>query len=128
MSQDERRLFVHKKLMVIPLLLASAQWLQAQDAGQSNDKTSGLTTIQGCLQYTKGHYRLTEDNGTTHQLQSQANKLVKHVGHEVELTGKSAIRSVGTTVQGSASTVHQEDVFKVSSVKHVADTCKSAGN
>ena len=100
---------MYKKLMLILLLLVSAFWLQAQETGN----TSGLTTIQGCLTYTNGHYRLTEDNGTTHQLQSQANKLVKHVGHEVELTGKSAIRSVGTTVQGSASTVQQEDVFKV---------------
>jgi len=115
---------VYKTLMFILVLLVSALWLQAQDAGQS----TGLTTIQGCLQYTNGHYRLTEDNGTTHQLQSEANKLTHHVGHEVAITGKPAVRSVDTTVQGSESTVKEEPVFKVTSVKHVADTCTSAGH
>jgi ABC-type transport system involved in cytochrome c biogenesis ATPase subunit len=110
------------------VLLVSALWLQAQDAGQTAGKTSGLTTIQGCLQYTNGHYRLTEDNGTTHQLQSEANKLTHHVGHEVELTGKETVRTVDTTIQGAASSVKEQPVFKVSSVKHVADTCTSAGH
>ncbi len=115
---------MHKTLMFILMLLLSALWLQGQDAG----KTSGLTTIQGCLAYTNGHYRLTEANGTKHQLQSQANQLAKHVGHEVELTGKPAVRTVGTTQEGAASSVKEEQVFKVSSVKHVADTCTSAGH
>lgn len=119
---------MHKTLMFALVLLISALWLQAQDAGQTTGKTSGLTTIQGCLQYTNGHYRLTEDNGTTHQLQSEANKLTHHVGHEVAVTGKPALRSVDTTVQGTGSTAQEESVFKVSSVKHIADTCKSAGN
>jgi len=115
-------------LMLTLVLLISAACLQAQDTGQTMGKTSGLTTIQGCLTYTNGHYRLTEDNGTTHQLQSEANKLTHHVGHEVAITGKPAVRSVDTTVQGSESTVKEEPVFKVTSVKHVADTCTSAGH
>jgi len=119
---------VYKTLMFTLVLVLSALWLQAQDAGQTTGKTSGLTTIQGCLQYTNGHYRLTEDNGTTHQLQSEANKLIHHVGHEVAITGKPAVRSVDTTVQGSESTVKEEPVFKVSSVKHIADTCTAAGH
>ncbi|MGA9567214.1 MAG: hypothetical protein WBS19_16945, partial [Candidatus Korobacteraceae bacterium] len=72
---------MRKTLMLILVLLASALWMQAQDAAQAPSTASGLSTIQGCLSYTKGHYRLTEDNGTVHQLQSQANKLTKHVGH-----------------------------------------------
>jgi len=117
---------VYKKLTLTLtlLLLISAASVQAQDAG----KTSGLSTIQGCLQYTNGHYRLTEDNGTTHQLQSQANKLAKHVGHEVTITGKPAVRTVDATIQGAASSVKEEQVFRVSSVDHVADTCKTPGN
>jgi len=115
---------VQKKLMFTLVLLVSALWLQAQGAGQ----TSGLTTIQGCLQYTNGYYRLTEDNGTTHQLQGEANKLTHHVGHEVAITGKPAVRSIDTTVQGSESTVKEVPVFHVTSVKHIGDTCKSAGN
>ena len=119
---------MHKTLTLILILLVSALWLQAQDAGQTAGKSSGLTTIQGCLQYTNGHYRLTEDNGTTHQLQSQANKLTKHVGHEVTITGTNAVRTVDTTIQGAASSVKEEPVFKVTSVQHVADTCTSAGH
>lgn len=113
-----------KLTLMLTLLLVSAAGLQAQDAG----KPSSPSTIQGCLQYTNGHYRLTEDNGTAHQLQSQANKLAKQVGHEVAITGTPAVRSVDTTVQGSASSVKEEQVFRVTSVKHIADTCKAAGN
>ena len=119
---------MQKTMMVTIMLLVSLLCLQAQDAGQAAGKTAGLTTIQGCLQYTNGHYRLTEDNGTTHQLQSQANKLTHHVGHEVELTGKETVRTVDTTIQGAASSVKEQPVFKVSSVKHVADTCTGAGH
>ena len=119
---------MHKTLMLTLVLLISAIWLQAQNAAQTTGNTSGLTTIQGCLQYTNGHYRLTEDNGTIHQLQSQANKLTKHVGHEVAITGKPAVRTVGTTIQGAASSVKEQPVFKVTSVQHVADTCTSAGH
>ena len=115
---------MYKTLTLTLLLVISAAWAQAQDAGQ----TSGPTTIQGCLQYTNGHYRLTEDNGTSHQLQSEANKLKSHVGHEVQITGKTTIRTVDTTVQGSESSAKEEKVFKVTSVKHVADTCTSAGH
>ncbi len=82
---------MYKQLLLIVTLLITAA-LGAQDAG----KPSSPSTIQGCLQYTNGHYRLTEDNGTIHQLQSQANKLAKHVGHEVEITGTPAVRSVDT--------------------------------
>jgi len=114
---------VYKQLLLtVTLLITTA--LGAQDAG----KAASPSEIQGCLQYTNGHYRLTEDNGTTHQLQSQANKLGKLVGHEVAITGKSAVRTVDTTIQGAASSVREEQVFKVTSVKQMADTCKTAGN
>ncbi len=114
---------MYKQLLLIVTLLITAA-LGAQDAG----KPSSPSTIQGCLQYTNGHYRLTEDNGTTHQLQSQANKLAKHVGHEVTITGTPTVRSVDTTIQGAASSVKEEQVFRVTNVTHVADTCKASGN
>jgi hypothetical protein len=114
---------VYKQLLLIVTLLITIA-LGAQDAG----KASSPSEIQGCLQYTNGHYRLTEDNGTTHQLQSQANKLAKHVGHEVAITGNPAVRTVGTTIQGAASSVKEEQVFRVINVKQIADTCKTSGN
>ena len=62
-------------LLTVTLLITTA--LGAQDAG----KASSPSEIQGCLQYTNGHYRLTEDNGTVHKLQSKTNMLSKHIGH-----------------------------------------------
>ena len=106
------------------LLLISAASLQAQDAG----KTSSLSTIQGCLKYSNSHYRLTDSSGKKYQLQSQANKLTHFVGQQVEITGKPGVRTVGTTVEGAASSVKEEPVFVVKTVKHVADTCQAAGN
>lgn len=115
---------MRKILMLALVLLVFAVWLQAQDAGTASSPTS----IQGCLQFAKGHYFLTDSSGTAHQLSGQANKLKAHVGHTIEVTGKPGTRTVGTTVQGSASSAKMQDVFKVASVKHIADTCKAAGN
>ncbi len=104
--------------------LISAVWLQAQTMGKADEKTSDMTTIQGCLSFSKGHYRLTEDSGKVWQLSNEVNQLRHHVGHEIELTGKPGIRTVDKTIQGEASNVKEERVFKIESIKHVADTCK----
>jgi hypothetical protein len=58
----------------------------------------------------------------------RANKLTKHVGQQVEITGTPGLRTVGTTIQGGASSTKEQQVFKVKSVKHIADTCTSAGH
>ena len=115
---------MRKVLMLTLVLLISAVWVQAQDAGMA----PGPTTIQGCLQFTKGHYFLTDSSGTAHQLSGAAQKLQAHVGHTIEVTGKPGTRTVGTTVQGAASTAKVQEVFKVSSVKHIAETCKAGAN
>jgi hypothetical protein len=106
------------------LLLISVASLQAQDAG----KTSSPTTIQGCLQYSKSHYRLTDSAGKSYQLSSQANKLTHHVGQQVEITGKPGVRTLSTTETGTASSTKEESVFFVKTVKQLADTCQAAGN
>ena len=118
-----------KKTLILTLVLVtSAVWLQAQDSGQMSGKTAGLTTIQGCLKYTDSHYRLTDSTGKVYQLSNEANRLTHYVGQQVAVTGKPGVRSVDTTVQGSESSAKQEPVFKVSTVKKVADTCSSGGN
>ena len=94
-----------RKALVLALgLLISAVCLQAQsgssvpDPGQApakaSGKTSSLTTMEGCLQSAHGQYTLTDRDGTVHQLSGAANKLIHHVGHQVELTGKPGIRTV----------------------------------
>jgi len=111
---------VRKTLVLTLVLLVSAVWLQAQDAG----KTSSLETIEGCLQRSEGQYSLTDNTGTIHHLTGGASKLNPHVGHEVEITGKPGVRTLDTTPQGGASSAVEQPIFEVKSVKHVADTCK----
>ena len=109
-----------KGWMLTLVLLILAASLHAQDASKT-------ATIQGCLQYTKHHYMLTDSSGTQHLLTGYANKLKAHVGHEIEVTGAEGVHTTSTTVDGAASTAHQAPDFKVSSIKHVADTCKASG-
>jgi hypothetical protein len=104
------------------VLLISAVWLQAQDAGQTMGK-SDLMTVQGCLQVSNGRYSLTESNGDVHQLTGAATKLSKHIGHEVEITGTPRTRAASTTQQGTASTAHVVPAIGVKTIKHIADTC-----
>ena len=104
-----------KILLLTLVVLSFALCSLAQDAG--------MTTVQGCLQYTKHHYVLTDSSGKEHQLLGYANKLKAEVGHEVAVSGTEAMHSESSTVEGSASTTHQIPVFKVSSMKHIADTC-----
>jgi hypothetical protein len=113
---------VRRILVSVFAVAALAACLQAQDAGKGS-----MTTIQGCLSYAKHHYVLTESNGTTHELSGYANKLKEHVGHEIEVTGTPGVRTEGTTMEGAASTAKHMPDFKVSSIKHIADTCKAAG-
>jgi hypothetical protein len=110
--------FVRKTLMLTLVVVSFAVCAFAQNAGKID-----MTTIQGCLQYTKRHYVLTDSSGKEHQLSGYANKLKAHVGHEVEVTGTEGTQSHSTTVQGAASSTHEVPVFKVSSLKHVADAC-----
>ena len=56
---------MHKRLPLALLLLLTAAGLNAQEskpqpsAGQSAGKTSGLVTLEGCLQSSNGHFDLT---------------------------------------------------------------------
>jgi hypothetical protein len=114
---------MRKTLLCALVLLIAGVCLRAQESGQTMGKSSP-TSIQGCLQYSKHHYVLTDSSGTGHQLSGYANKLKPHVGHEVEVTGTEGVRTVGTTTEGTASSAKQIPVFHVSGVKHIADTCK----
>ena len=114
-----------RKTVLTLVLLLSATWLLAQDTMGKSAGNAGETTIQGCLSNSSGQYWLTDSSGTKTQLSSHANVLKNHIGHEVAITGMPGVKTTGTTVQGSASTAKQQPVFKVKSVKHVADTCKA---
>ncbi len=106
------------------MLLLSAVWLQAQDTGKANGKTSNLETIEGCLQMSEGQYNLIDNTDTIHHLVGGASKLKAHEGHEVEIAGKTGTRTLDATQQSGASSVVTQVVFEVKSVKYIADTCR----
>jgi hypothetical protein len=114
---------VYKTLMFTVVLLISAVWVQAQDAGQMGGKKSGVTTIEGCLQSSGNRYTLTKADGTTVTLSSHANEMIHHVGHQVQVTGTPTVKTIDTTQQGTESSAKEIPVFRVQSIKHVADTC-----
>lgn len=122
---------MRRTLMLTLMVVISAVWLHAQAANafwSAGQAASGPTTLQGCLQYTKGHYFLTDSSGTAHQLSNEANKLQKEVGKQIEVTGMPGVRTVDTTRQGLESSAKEEQVFKVKTVKQIADSCTPAGH
>ena len=118
---------MRKILMLTLVLMVSAVCLQAQDAAKTSGKASDLETIEGCLQHSAGQYTLIDSTNTIHHLVGGGAKLSPHIGHQVEITGKPGVRTLDTTPQGGASAAVVQPIIEVKSVKHIADTCKSAG-
>lgn len=80
-------------------------------------------TVEGCLSGSNGNFTLTDKTGMSYQLTGDTAKLSEHVGHEVKVTGMSG--SSGSETAGGSAGAGQS--FQVSSVKHVAKSCKSGG-
>jgi hypothetical protein len=118
---------MYRTLTLLLTLLASAAWVQAQaypqsEPAQSAGAAAGYMTVQGCLSGSDGNYTLTADNGTTYQLTGNTAELKDHVGHEVQITGKTSSSSAAS----SSTAATQQGVLKVKSMKHISKTCKSA--
>lgn len=140
---------MHKTWMLALTLLVSAAWLQAQEpqsgssqsgssqtgaaaaSGQTESEATSQSSVEGCLQGSNGSFTLTDNSGTTYQLEGNTSKLSEHVGHEVQVTGStsgsktsgdSAMApgsSTGSSAAGSSPTL------TVKKVKHISKTCKS---
>lgn len=118
---------MYKTLMLLLMLLVSAAWVQAQAYPQAEPTQStaaaGHMIVEGCLSGgTDGNYKLILDNGTTYQLTGKTAELKDHVGHEVQITGKTASSSMASSSAGAS----QQAVLEVKSMKHLSKTCKSA--
>jgi hypothetical protein len=112
--------------LLILLLSSPALYGQSSQSEQSTKKSANdleLVTLDGSLSASMGHYVLTEDNLTTHELSGNGKKLKPALGHQVKLTGKNGTRTVDTTPVGMASSVTVLAVFDVKSVEHVGDKC-----
>jgi hypothetical protein len=112
-----------KTLLFALALLMPAVWVQAQDAGQMGGKKGAVTTIEGCLQNSQNRYTLTTADGTKVTLSSHANEMTHYVGQQVQVTGTPAVKTIDTTQQGLESSAKEIPVFRVQSIKQVADTC-----
>lgn len=122
-----------RKLLLTISLLVSAVWLQAQsqypktESSQTEASASGQTTVQGCLQGSDGNYTLTDDGGTSYQLQGDTSKLSAHVGHEVQIIGSTTSASSATSpTTGAAAGATQQPTLTVQNMKHISETCRSA--
>lgn len=113
-----------RKTLGLLLLLLSATWLFAQDNMGKSSGAAG-TTIEGCLSSASEHYYLTDSTGKKYFLSGYANKLKDHVGHQVKVTGAFGVKTTDTTVSGAESSAKEMPVFKVKSIQHVADSCKT---
>jgi Protein of unknown function (DUF5818) len=130
-----------KALMLALALLLSTAWLQAQEqypqagSNQKEATASDQVTVQGCLQGSDGNYTVTDNSGTTYQLQGDTSKLSAHVGHEVQITGTTSgagatnpNAGAGTTnpTTGTPTAGAQQSTLTVQNMKHISKTCKSA--
>ena len=69
---------------------------------------------------------ITDASGKRYHLVGyNAKQIGEHIGHTVEITGMPTVKTTNTTQQGLASSAKESPVFKVQSIKHIADTCKS---
>src|SRR2546423_4705149 len=141
-----------KTLLLAMALVFSTAWLPAQDqypssgssqpstsqpnSGQMNStatgaNASGQTSVEGCLQGSSGNFTLTDNSGTTYQLQGDTSKLNEHIGHEVRITGStSASAGASASASGSDNSNNMspsgargsQQTLTVEKVKHVSKT------
>jgi len=111
------------------VLLCSTAWLGAQDQTPQNPPPGSsqtgsavnATSVEGCLQGSNGSFTLTDSSGTTYQLQGDAAKLSKHVGHQVQITGSPSKSSAASSTSDTSS----QQSLTVEKVKHISETCKN---
>lgn len=118
--------------LLLSVLLLGLSWAVAQDStsGQtSRTGAGGQMTVEGCLSGSNGNFTLTDKNGMSYQLTGDTAKLSEHVGHEIKVTGTSGSAGApgSTEPSGTAGSAGAGQTLEVTSVKHVAKSCKSGG-
>ena len=101
-------------------------------SGATSGSSSSQTSIEGCLSGSTGSYSLTDNSGTTYQLQGDDSKLSKHVGHEIQVKGSEGSASASPSGASPSSSASSSSTgasagksFNVTSVKMVSATCSS---
>jgi hypothetical protein len=101
------------------------------EASQQGSKSSSMAPqgstisdkIQGCLSESNGKFTLTDNSGTAYQLTGKTANLKAHVGHTIEVTGKTSGANAPGSMSGEQSSMEQ--TLQVTSFKHVSSNCKS---
>lgn len=124
---------MRKTLLLVMILLVFAAWAVAQQDttppsaqppstqpknSQAPPPATG-DSIDGCLGASAGNFTVTDQAGTTYQLQlpqgTNTDKLNQHVGAEVRVTGTRADAAGGAS--GNQASIH------VTRMDKIADTC-----
>jgi hypothetical protein len=126
-EHEEEKEGLVKRILLATLILVVASWAMAQQNYPNQTpapSSSGQTMIKGCLKRSDGGYTLTDKSGNTYQLTGDTAKLSDHVGHEVQITGKSSSESSPTSSAGSTATgAAAQRALEVGSMKHISETC-----
>ena len=110
--------------------LAIAPALAQSSNAQEEDKSAKTRAVTGCLSPgdSANEFKLTQDDGSTWEIQSKAVKLSPHVGHTVTITGKvwhpdmhGAKEKAKETVDSSAK---EHGHLNATNVTMVSESCK----
>ncbi len=104
----------------------SGQSSESSPAAQNS--SSGQESISGCLNQSGTAYTLTDSQtGTVYKLTGDTSHLSGHVGHEMQLTGQAENRVNEDATGAPSGNSGRPPVFRVSTVKHIADQCGPGG-
>jgi len=116
-------------LLAVSFLTIAPALAQSSNA-QEEDKSAKARSVTGCLSPgdSADEFKLTQDDGSTWEIQSKAVKLSPHVGHTVTITGKvwhpdmhGAKEKAKVTVDSSAK---EHGHLKATDVAMVSESCK----
>ena len=105
---------------------------QSQTPSQPATAATSPNTVKGCVRIAADHFTLTDESGTTYQLQGDTSNVSAHVGHEVQITGSSSnANSDNTTAntppEASQAPQSQPPTLAVEKIQHIADSCPTTG-
>jgi hypothetical protein len=116
-------------LLAVSFLAIAPVFVQSGNA-QEEDKSAKTRSVTGCLSQgdSANEFKLTQDDGSTWEIQSKGVKLSPHVVHTVTVTGKvwhpdmhGAKEKAKETVDSSAK---EHGHLNATNVTMVSESCK----
>jgi hypothetical protein len=116
-------------LLAVSCLAMAPAFAQSSNA-QEQDKSAKIRSVTGCLSAgdSANEFKLTQDDGSTWEIQSKDVKLSPHVGHTVSVTGKAWHPDMHGDKEKSKEAVSpdakEHGHLDATSVKMVSESCK----